>query len=758
MAKNLVIVESPSKAGTIKKILGKDFQVTASNGHIKNLPKTKLGVDLENNFEPRYITIRGKGPIIKKLKKMAKKVDNVYLAADPDREGEAIAWHVAKALKLDTNKNLRVEFNAITKSAVKKAISEPHKINFDRVNSQQARRILDRLVGYKISPLLWQIISKNTSAGRVQSVALRLICDLEEKIQKFKPETYWEVLGKFDHNLDMELYKVNKKRVKRIKDKKIIDKLKEKTKGGEFEFIKVETKKRSQRPPKPLKTSTLQQLASSYLSFSSYKTMKVAQSLYEGVKIKGKKMGLITYMRTDSIRISDEAKQMAQNYIREVYGEKYVGDYKTKKSKKKTVQDAHEAIRPTDVVLSPKRAKEYLKKDEYKLYKLIWERFMVSQFSKMKYDQFTMVTEDGDYQFRKTLKKVTFQGYYKIFKDDENIRTEKFPDFQKGDKIPLKKLEITEGKTKPPARLTEAGLVKQLEEQGIGRPSTYSSIIGTLQHRDYVEKQKRRFKPTTLGFRVVNELKKYFPNIMDIEFTAKMEDRLDDIETGDKDWKTVLDEFYTDFESYLKEYEKEVKKITERDIVADVKCPKCGSDMLLKTGRFGKYLECEKYEDGCKKRLSLPKGIIIPKEEIENGEIFVKDVVKKMQKEKNGVPTDLSCTECDGKMLLKRGRYGKYLECENYGDDCKERKSLEKGVTTKEVDGVIQIKDQYNKSKELDDKAIAEVGPCDKCGSPLIVKMGRYGKFLACSNYPDCKNIKKYPKKYKTGKKKGNKK
>ncbi|BDU49657.1 DNA topoisomerase 1 [Haliovirga abyssi] len=744
MVKRLVIVESPAKAHTIKKILGKNYEVTASYGHIRDLPKTKLGVDIENNFEPSYITIKGKGKVIAELKKKAKKVDQVYLASDPDREGEAIAWHIYNALKLK-DKNIRVEFNEITKEAIKNAVKNPKPIDEKKVNSQQTRRILDRIVGYKISPLLWKILSPHASAGRVQSVALKLICDLERKIKAFIPEKFWEVSGIFNKKLKLEIYKIDKKRVKKIKDIKVVEKLKKEIINKEFEVITAKVKKKSKRAPFPLKTSTLQQLASSYLGFTASRTMGIAQSLYEGVSIGGSYVGLITYMRTDSSRISKEAKEAAQEYIKNIFGEKYVGDYVPQKSKGK-IQDAHEAVRPTDVNRSPELIKDSLNKDQYKLYKLIWERFLISQFSNMEYEQFELVSEYEKYQFRGTVNRILFDGYYKLFKEnDEDSYGGDFPEIKEGDKLLLDKLDITEGITKPPARLTESSLIKKLETDGIGRPSTYAAIIETLKKREYVILTKKSFIPTEFGFEVEEILEKYFPTVMDIKFTAKMEKELDEIEDGNLEWKKVLGDFYGELKEYLEGYNKEISKILNQDIYSDLICKKCGGKMLLKTGRFGKYLECENYEED-KERVSIPKSIKITKEEMELGEIKIADRLSVVVKEKAGIETDVVCKKCGGKMIVKTGRYGKYLECENYAED-KERVSIPKGIELIEEDGIIKIKEQMAKLDAEDEAALKEVGPCDKCGSPMIVKMGRYGKFLACSNYPECKNIKKYPKK-----------
>ena len=442
MAKmNLVIVESPAKAQTIKKILGKNYEITASYGHIRDLPKSKIGVDIENNFEPNYTTIKGKDDITKKLRELAKKADKIYLASDMDREGEAIAWHLAHILKLDLNDKNRIEFNAITTDAIKDAIKHPRQIDMDKVDAQQARRILDRLVGYQISPLLWKSVDVNTSAGRVQSAALKLICDLEDQIRAFVIEKYWEVNGDFQGGFNFLLNRISKEKVGRIFDYKIVEKLKKDISNKTFEVTGANINKKSNSPPKPLKTSTLQQLASSYLGFSASKTMRVAQGLYEGVEVEGTLKGLITYMRTDSLRLSPEAKEMAKNFIFEKYGEKYWGNEVEKKDKNaKKIQDAHEAIRPTDVYLIPNEIKKFLNEDQYKLYKLIWERFLISQFAKMEYEQFEILSEYDNYEFRGAANKITFDGYYKIFKDEDEIKTIDFPAINVGDKFDLMKI------------------------------------------------------------------------------------------------------------------------------------------------------------------------------------------------------------------------------------------------------------------------------------------------------------------------------
>lgn len=748
MAKmNLVIVESPAKASTIKKILGKNYEITASYGHIRDLPKSTIGVDIENDFEPKYSTIKGKGDITKKLRDLAKKADKIYLASDMDREGEAIAWHLAHVLKLDLKEKNRIEFNAITTDAIKDAIKHPRALDIDKVDAQQARRILDRLVGYKISPLLWKSVDVNTSAGRVQSAALKLICDLEDEIKAFIVEKYWEVDGNFEQGFNFLLNRINEEKVGRIFDEEVVKKLKKDINKKTFEVVSTTINKKTNSPPKPLKTSTLQQLASSYLGFAASTTMRVAQGLYEGVEIAGNLKGLITYMRTDSVRLSPEAKEMAKNYIFEKYGEKYWGNETEKKDKNaKKIQDAHEAIRPTDVYISPDEAKPYLTDQQYKLYKLIWERFLISQFSKMEYEQFEILTKYNEYEFRGTANKVTFDGYYKIFKDEDEIKTTDFPEIKEGTKLELEKLNIVEGETKPPARLTESTLVKKLEADGIGRPSTYASIIDTLKKREYVVLDAKKFVPTTLGYDVKNLLEKHFPNIMNIKFTAEMEEKLDSIEEGELKWKTVLKEFYSDLEKYLKPFEEEAEKLANLRVESDIICH---GPMVMKTGRFGKYLECENEE--CKKKVNL-KGINVTKEDMEAGFITVKDLVEERDKGKLGEPTDLHTK--DGKLLLlKLGRFGSYLESTDFANDeireslpTEIRKMLAQG-SIERINGVAQLKGIMDKMKAEEAEILKDAGVCEKCGMPFEVKRGRWGKFLACTGYPTCKNIKKLDKK-----------
>ncbi|WP_298065458.1 type I DNA topoisomerase [uncultured Cetobacterium sp.] len=745
--KNLVIVESPAKAKTIEKILGNNFHVTASFGHVRDLPKSKIGVDVQDDFKPSYSTIRGKGDVIKTLKDLAKKSDKVYLASDPDREGEAIAWHIAQTLKLDENEANRIEFNEITNGAIREAIKNPRKVDIDRVNAQQARRILDRLVGYEISPLLWKSISSNTSAGRVQSVALKLICDLEDKIKKFVPEKFWDIKGEFENKMNLSLYKIEGKRFERVTDEDIVKNV-QLTLNSEYSVINSKVTKKSKNPPLPLKTSTLQQLSSSYLGFSASKTMSVAQGLYEGISIDGNQKGLITYMRTDSTRISDEAKEMAKSYIVENFGKEYLGKEAAKKKKDEKIQDAHEAVRPTDIYLEPDKIKKDLAPDQYKLYKLIWERFMISQLAPMQYEQFEIILENGDYQFRGTLNKIIFDGYYKVFKDEEELPLGEFPTINEGDFLKLKKLNIKEDWTKPPSRLTESSLVKKLEADGIGRPSTYASIIETLKKREYVVIEGKSFIPTELGYEIKTILEKNFKDIMDVKFTASLEDGLDLVEEGERDWIEILKDFYSKLSKDLELYKIKVEEESNRIITSDVPCP-CGSgNMIMKNGRFGRYLCCT--DENCKEKYSL-KGIEIPLEDIKNGDIKVKELLEEQLRVKQGKLTDVFLNN-GSRLLLKLGRFGSYLESENFKED-NERVSLPGEVkkllmngTIEEKDGIVQLKWIMDKIQKEEEEILKNAGNCEKCGKPFKIGRGRWGKFLACTGYPDCKNIKKLEK------------
>lgn len=746
--KNLVIVESPAKAKTIEKILGKNYQVIASYGHITDLPKTKLGVDVENNFKVSYSTIKGKGDIVKFLRAQAKNADKVYLASDPDREGEAIAWHIANALKLKKEQKNRIEFHEITDRAIREAIKNPREIDDNRVNAQQARRVLDRLVGYEISPFLWKLISPNTSAGRVQSVALKLICDLEDKIKAFIPEKYWDIKGHFQKKWLWSLSKIDGKKVDKIKEISLVQRVQSLEKET-FTVLEAKTTQKTKRPPLPLKTSTLQQLASSYLGFSASRTMSLAQKLYEGINIEGNHKGLITYMRTDSTRISDEAKEMAKSYILENFGKEYISDVKEKKtSSKQKIQDAHEAIRPTDVFIHPDQLKGILETEQWKLYRLIWERFLISELASMKYEQFEVIVEKENVEFRGSMNKILFDGYYKIFKEEEELNLEDFPSIQKGDLLELNKLEIKEDMTKPPARLTESSLVKVLETEGIGRPSTYATIIDTLRKREYISMEKRSFIPTALGYEVKEQLEKYFSGIMNVKFTAEMETELDGVEEGREDWVSLLQRFYKSLQEEMDACRQAVEEETSKPIYSDVLCSNGKDYMVVKTGRFGRYLASPIEGDDTK--ISL-RGISVPVEDLKNRKIFVKAAVEESLKKKAGQKTDMR-TAGGSVFFLKYGRFGAYLESENFKEDGL-REALPPEIRKELAEGKIEIQDEvYQFSEKIkalkqeEEEILRTAGVCEKCGKPFKLGRGRWGKFLACTGYPDCKNIRKLPK------------
>lgn len=738
MKKYLVIVESPSKAKTIEKILGKNYEVCASYGHVIDLPKTKLGIDVENGYKPHYKTIKGKAQILKELAKKSKNSDLVYLASDLDREGEAIAWHISNYISCP-EKSKRIVFNEITEKAVKNAVANPRQIDENLVNAQQARRLLDRIVGYKISPLLWKVISKNASAGRVQSVTLRMICDLEDEIKAFIPKKYWEVKAQLENNIELSLSKISDEKTDKIYTEEVIKKLEKDLKDKKLELIKIEIKKKTQKPPLVFKTSTLQQSASSYLGFSTSKTMRIAQQLYEGLEIFGETKGLITYMRTDSTRVANDAQMAAKNYITKLLGKEYVGYYVTKNN---NAQDAHEGIRPSYIDLEPEKIAGYLSKDQYKLYNLIWKRFITSQLAAVKYDQMQIVGKYNEYEFSGTLNKVTFDGYYKYQKSEDDIKTQEFPNLNIGDELKIEKLDIKSGMTKAPNRFTEATLVKKLESEGIGRPSTYASIIDTLTAREYIMIVEKKIQPTVLGYAVKNELVDHFENIMNIKFTANMETDLDKIAEGSKKWTDILDKYYVALEKEIGIYEKDIKEIEELRIETDV-LDKQGKPMILKNGRFGKYIVSETDEN---EKISL-KGIQITKEEVKTSKIEVREKLSSLLEQKRGIATDLY-TQDNKRYYLKKGRFGDYLESEDYENDNK-RLSLSSEIKTKLKKDQIKMENNELKIKELINKEIDEnvkllekAGICEKCGSVFIVKKGRFGKFLACSNYPECKNIK----------------
>ena len=599
MPKYLVIVESPAKAKTIKKFLGRNYEVIASNGHVRDLPKSTLGIDIENDFEPKYITIRGKGEVLAALRKAVKKADKVYLATDPDREGEAISWHLYYALKLENKNYSRITFNEITKTAVKDSIKHARDIDMNLVDAQQARRVLDRIVGYQISPILWAKIKRGLSAGRVQSVALRLICDREEEINLFIPQEYWSLEALLDVKgskkpLEAKLIG-NKEQKIEIHSEEEMNEILSYLKGKEFTVEGVKVTERLKKSPLPFTTSTLQQDASSKLNFAPQKTMRIAQQLYEGVNIKGQgTVGLITYLRTDSTRISVEADAAAKEYIKEAYGAEFVGVGTVAKKDDKKVQDAHEAIRPTYMTNSPASIKDELSRDQFRLYQLIWNRFMASRMAPAKYENTSVKIAAGDYRFNASASKIAFDGFLSVY----NINNEKsegnvmLKSIDEDTKLTLNDLEPKQHFTQPPAHYTEASLVKTLEEFGIGRPSTYAPTISTITARRYVVKEKKNLYVTELGEAVNNMMKKAFASIVDVNFTAMMEGLLDMVEEGKVHWKSVIENFYPDFEIAVKNAEKELEKIKIEDEVTDVICDECGRNMVVKYGPYGKFLAC----------------------------------------------------------------------------------------------------------------------------------------------------------------------
>ena len=604
MAKNLVIVESPSKATTIKKFLGSTYEVIASNGHVRDLPKSQLGIDIENDFEPKYITIRGKGELLAKLRKEVKKADKVYLATDPDREGEAISWHLSKALKLDDKNAKRITFNEITKNAVKQSIKQARKIDMDLVDAQQARRVLDRMVGYQISPVLWAKVKRGLSAGRVQSVALRIIADREEQINAFIAKEYWTLSGEFKIDgekkpLAADFYGTLKEKMT-IESKEQAEKIIEEIKKSKFEISDIKTSGRTKKSPLPFTTSTLQQEAAKTLNFATQKTMRVAQGLYEGTAIKGRgTIGLITYLRTDSTRISDEAKQSAADFIRESYGGEYLNQNEKAGKSQKKIQDAHEAIRPTYVDLTPAQVKDSLSRDQFRLYQLIWKRFVASQMSDAKYETKSVKIDSDKYRFTSASSKVGFAGYLTVYQTDEDKIDKKAlsKKIEKGMELGLEEVDKKQHFTQPPAHFTEASLVKTLEELGIGRPSTYAPTISTIINRHYVAKEQKNLYITELGEVVNNIMKKSFASIVDVNFTAYMEGLLDRVEDGSVKWKTVVRNFYPDLHEAVEQAQKELEQVKIEDEVTDVICEECGRNMVVKYGPHGKFLACPGFPD-----------------------------------------------------------------------------------------------------------------------------------------------------------------
>lgn len=737
MSKSLVVVESPAKAKTIKKILGKDYIVDSSVGHIRDLPKNDLGVDIDNAFTPKYVLIRGKGKVVKALQSEARKVDNIYLAADPDREGEAICWHLAEELKKAKKPIHRITYNEVTKSAILDAIEKPGEINMALVDAQQARRVLDRLVGYKISPILWSSVKPGLSAGRVQSVAVRLICEREAEIEAFKPEEYWTLTATLtpttiENLFPAKLHKIGTKkgeinnygfRIDEARAKEIT----EDAKTHDYVVEKVEKRERKQRPVPPFITSTLQQEASRKLRFSAKKTMLVAQQLYEGLEIRNEgSVGLITYMRTDSTRIAQEATAAARDYIKTTYGTEYLPSRTVSYRSKKGAQDAHEAIRPTLPLRTPAELKAHLNKDQYNLYELIWKRFIACQMNPAILDATTIDIKAGPYLFRATGSVIKFDGFRRIYMEGEDDKPAEesasneenaiLPVVKEGETLNLRKLEPKQHYTQPPPRYNEATLVKMLEAKEIGRPSTYASILSTIQGREYVTKERGRLMPTDVG-RLVNHLLVHgFPNILDVEFTAKMEEQLDIIADGKVDWTQTLGQFYPPFQVALNEApDKMYEARKELEEVSDEKCDKCDGNMILKWGKYGRFLGCANYPECTNIKSLSTDDTPAPEPEM----------------------TDTPCDKCGEPMVIKTSRVGgKFLSCSGY-PKCKNAKPLPMGIDCPEpdCDGYLGERrsrrgkifygcSNYPKCEfSLWDKPIKE--PCPKCNTPFLVEKTR---------------------------------
>ena len=685
MGKTLVIVESPSKAKTIGKFLGSKYKVVASVGHVRDLPKSKLGIDIDNRFEPQYISIRGKGDVIKAMRKEAKDADKVYLATDPDREGEAISWHIAHLLGMDGTKPCRIEFNEITKGAIQSAVKHPRAINQNLVDAQQARRVLDRLVGYQISPLLWRKIHRGLSAGRVQSAALKIICDREKQILDFIPKEYWTITatlqkpdekGKKKKQFTAKLIEHKGKKIT-VETKEQADAVLVALSPDGFVVGKVDLKERFKKPMPPFTTSSLQQEASNKLNYNTRKTMMIAQQLYEGMELKGHgHVGLVTYIRTDSVRISAEAEAAVKGYITENFGAGYLGNAAFS-NKKKDVQVAHEAIRPSNVNLHPDDIKDSLTKEQYNLYKLIWSRFVASRMKPAVFDSVSADINNGDYTFRATGSKLKYDGYLKVYNNTADEDEEKMlPELEVGQNLLQVDIAGEQNFTQPPSRFTEASLVKELEEKDIGRPSTYAPIVGTLVERKYVTREKKTLKPTELGFLVTELMETYFKEIVDVGFTAGMEEKLDDVEVKGLEWQKVIEDFYGILKDELEVADNAIEKVKLEDELTDELCELCGKPMAIKHGRFGEFLACSGYPE-CKN---------------------TKPILKKL---------DVKCPVCGKDLVIRRGKTGKmFYGCSGY-PDC----------------------NQVYWYRPVDKK-------CPKCGSLLVQRKGR-GHELACSNN-DC--------------------
>ena len=683
MAKYLVIVESPAKVKTIKKFLGSQYEVAASNGHVRDLPKSQMGIDVENGYEPKYITIRGKGDILANLRKEVKKADKIYLATDPDREGEAISWHLLKALKLEGKKVYRITFNEITKQAVKESLKHAREINMDLVDAQQARRVLDRMVGYRISPLLWAKVKRGLSAGRVQSVALRIICDREEEINAFIPEEYWTLDAKFEIDGEKKpliaKYYGNKEGKQTLKNHQDVENVLRDIKNAECRIEEVKKGERNKKAPLPFTTSTLQQEASKVLNFSTQKTMRLAQQLYEGVEIKGEgTVGLITYLRTDSTRVSEEAERLAKEYIEKAYGAEYAAEQIKDKKNTQKIQDAHEAIRPTDIERIPIELKESLPRDLFRLYQLIWKRFTASRMSTAKYETTSVKIAAGDQRFSVAASKVVFEGFMSVYveEDDKEENNQRAKSLDENTKISLQTVEEKQHFTQPPAHYTEASLVRALEELGIGRPSTYAPTITTILARRYVVKENKNLYVTELGEVVNAMMLQAFPSIVDVNFTANLEALLDGIEMGTVSWKTVVSNFYPDLDEAVRMAEQELSHVEIADEVSDEVCDLCGRQMVIKYGPHGRFLACPGFPD-CRNT--------------------------KPYFEKIGV----ACPNCGKDIVLKKTKKGrKYYGC----------------IDNPECDFMVWQKPSNVK--------------CEKCGSIMLEK----GSKLVCSK-ENCGNV-----------------
>ncbi|MBD3349385.1 MAG: type I DNA topoisomerase [Candidatus Eisenbacteria bacterium] len=686
MGKSLVIVESKAKASTINKFLGRGFTVKASIGHVRDLPKKKLAIDIDNGFEPTYVTIRGKGKVLKELKEAAKKAETVYLASDFDREGEAIAWHITQTLKLPDDKYRRVVFNEITKKAILDAMEHPGEIDMRKVDAQQARRVLDRLVGYKVSPVLWKTIYYGLSAGRVQSVALRLICEREDEIDAFEPEEFWTVDAVFTTDggdeIEARLDKVGGKKAK-IRTGDEANGIVRAVEGGPFAVSALKKRERKVNPLPPFITSTLQRDAANRLRFTSKRTMVVAQQLYEGLPIGGENVGLITYMRTDSTRMAASAIEEAREHLREAFGARYVEKKPRRYRAKKGAQDAHEAIRPTSVERTPESLKPHLTTDQFRLYELIWRRFVATQMPQALYENTTVTISADGHDFKATGSVVRFPGWTAVYKAAWKDQKE-LPPLSEGQRLALSSITPNQRFTKPPARYSEATLIKELEAKGIGRPSTYASIVDTLKKRKYVALEKRQFAPTELGRTVWDLLKNGFPDIFDVAFTAEMEEELDKVESGEDDWVSVVSDFYGPFSKRLGEVEGKIADLKQSLIKeTEKRCERCGSVMVEKWGRNGRFLACSSYPE-CK--FTMP----VEDEEVEE--------------------FDVKCEECGRPMVVKHGRYGKFLGCSGY-PECKNTAPLPTGVAC----------------------------PQEDCDGVLVQRRTKRGRtFYGCSAYPKC--------------------